>query len=172
VRAPSPFRVASMIAWMACALAPGAAASPRAAARPTAPRPPRMEVQPIGARAASATDELRERVRDHVARQLRVLAEARLLAAPAGYLVDGSIDALEIVARGDTLDLSCSVRLVVSARASGAMIAMTTGQAAIKNVRRGGRPGAEARLTLDVLDGATRAATEELIAHFEARRKS
>ena len=40
---------------------------------------------------------MRARMRELLARQLRVLTEARLLVAPTGYLVDGSIDSFTAV---------------------------------------------------------------------------
>jgi hypothetical protein len=122
----------------------------------------------MGARAAAATDAMRARMREHVARQLRVLVEGRVLNSPRGYLVDGSIDALEIVTSADALEISCSVRLILSARQSGAMLAMTTGQATFKSARRS-RPPAETHLELEVLDSAVRAAGDELISHFALR---
>jgi hypothetical protein len=162
----------SMVLLAGFALAPMPAAA-RRAARP--PRAPEIDVRSIGARAAAATDAMKARVQERVARQLRVLTDLRLLTSPGGYLVDGSIDTFETVALGDVLEISCSVRLIVSARGSGAMLAMTTGQAALKDARRPVKPAAQARLELDVLqvlDAATRAAADELISHFEARRKS
>mgnify|MGYP001596749559 CR=1 FL=1 len=44
----------------------------------------------MGVRATAATDAMRVRMREHVARQLRVLVEGRVLNSPHGYLVDGS----------------------------------------------------------------------------------
>ena len=136
-----------------------------------------LDVEAIGARAAGATDAMRARVRDHVAHHLRVLTEARLLASPRGYVVDGSIEALAVVDRPDGVEISGVVRLILSARASGAMLAMSTGQATLRQAapKNGGRPlpAAQAeRFELEVLDGAVRAASDELVQHFELRRKS
>jgi hypothetical protein len=135
---------------------------------------PALDVQPMGARAGAATGAMRARMREHVARNLRVLVDGRVLTSPHGYLVDGSIDTLDVYVdvAADTLQISCSVRLILSARRSGAMLAMTTGQATLKNARRARGPAAEARLELEVLDGAVRAASDELVEHFEARRKT
>lgn len=133
---------------------------------------PTIEVQPMGARAAAATDAMRARMREHVARQLHVLVEGRLLTAPRGYLVDGSIDALDVHVDADALEISCSVRLILSARRSGAMLAMTTGQATVTNARRMLKPAVETRLELEVLDDAVRAASDELISHFARRSAS
>ena len=132
---------------------------------------PALDVQPMGARAVAATDGMRARMREHVAQQLRVLVEGRLLTAHRGYLVDGSIDTLDVHVDvgADALEISCSVRLILSARRSGAMLAMTTGQATVTNARRILKPAAETRLELEALDGAVRAAGDELISHFARR---
>jgi len=174
-------RAASLPRLLACAFAlaaftlpPGTSAARRGArrvaARGRAPATaaPSLEVEAMGARAAAATDAMRARMREHVARQLRVLVEGRVLNSPHGYLVDGSIDALEIVTSADGLEISCSVRLILSAGRTGTMLAMTTGQATFKSARRS-RPPAEAHLELEVLDNAVRAAGDELISHFALR---
>jgi hypothetical protein len=176
VRAPHLPRVlASALVLVALLLPAGPAGARRSADRAergAAPEPPTLVVQPMGARAPAATDVLRARMREHVARQLRPLIDGRVLTSPQGYVVDGSIDTLDIVARADGLEISCSVRLILSARRSGAMLAMTTGQAMLKDGRRARGAAAEARLAVEVLDGAVRAASEELLEHFEARRKT
>jgi hypothetical protein len=178
VRAASlPRLLACAFALLACTLPPAASAARRGGGRRVAARvrapatataAPCLEVQTMGARATAATDAMRARMREHVARQLRVLVEGRVLNSPHGYLVDGSIDTLEIVTSADALEISCSVRLILSARRSGAMLAMTTGQATFKSARRS-RPPAEAHLELEVLDSAVRAAGDELISHFALR---
>src|SRR5262249_12818897 len=113
---------------------------------------------------------------DAVERQLRVLTETHVLASPQGYLVDGSIDALDVVVHPDLLEITCSVRLILSARRSGAMLAMTSGQATVQHQRRNPRAAATLALLppmqLEALDGAVRAASDELIQHFEQHRKS
>jgi hypothetical protein len=178
----NPVRAALLPRLLACAFAllavtlpPGTSAARRGGGRRVAARVrapattvPSLEVQTMGARAAAATDAMRARMREHVARQLRVLVKGRVLNSPHGYLVDGSIDALEIVTSGDALEISCSVRLILSARQSGTMLAMTTGQATFKSARRP-RPPAGAHLELEVLDNAVRAAGDELISHFALR---
>jgi hypothetical protein len=142
-------------------------------AREQAPeQAPEIDVEEIGAHAAAATDAMRARVREHVARQLRVLVDGRLLTAARGYVVDGSIDTLELVERPDGLELACTVRLILSARRSGAMVAMATGQATLKNGRHPLEAGQQGHLELEVLDGAVRAASDELVQHFESHRKS
>jgi hypothetical protein len=133
---------------------------------------PEIDVEEIGAHAAAATDAMRARVREHVARQLRVLVDGRLLTAARGYVVDGSIETLELVERPDGLELACTVRLILSARRSGAMVAMATGQATLKNGRHPLKAGQQGHLELEVLDGAVRAASDELVQHFESHRKS
>ena len=164
-------------AFALTALAPGVARARRGVSRHAEPRTqvreaaPPLEVQPMGARAAGATDAMRARMREHVAHHLRALTDGELLTSPSGYLVDGSIDTLELVERPDGLAISCSVRLILSARRSGAMLAMSTGQATLETPRRPHGPTPE-RLELEVLEGAVRAASDELIQHFEARRKS
>jgi hypothetical protein len=169
-------------AFALAALAPGSAGARPATARRASPRPaqvrarppaaPVVEVEQMGARAASATDALRVRMRERVAHHLRLLTEDRLLTAPQGYVVDGGIDTLTIVERPDGVEVSCAVRLVLSARRSGAMLLMTTGQASLKGPRRAVAGAPDERLELEVLDGAVRAASEELVQHFEARRKT
>jgi hypothetical protein len=55
------------------------------------------------------------------------------------------------------------------------MIAMTSGEASVRGARRGARTaaaGLRERLVNEVLDGAVRAASDELIQHFQAQRKS
>lgn len=141
-------------------------------ARRAAPGPGPVQVQPMGARAPAATNAMRARMREDVARHLRTLTEARLLVSPQGYLVDGSIDTLEVVERPDAVEISCGVRLILSSRRSGAMLAMTSGRASFRNPRSALKPALRERLELEVLDGAVRAASEELVQHFEARRKS
>jgi hypothetical protein len=140
---------------------------------PTRPGP--IEVQEMGGRAPGASEALRARMREQVARHVRALVEARLLTSPAGYVVDGSIDTLQVTERLDVLEVTCGVRLILSARRSGAMLAMTSGEASAR-ARRGQKPVARDReldrLIADVLDGAVRAASDELLLHFQARRKS
>jgi hypothetical protein len=151
-------------------------ASPLTQARRTIRTVVPLEVQPIGALAPQATEALRERMHDLVVRQLRVLTETHVLTSPHGYVIDGSIDAIDVTIRPDMVEISCSVRLILSGRRSGAMMAMTTGQATVTNPRRSPRPATILALLpamqLEALDGAVRAASEELIGHFEARRKS
>jgi hypothetical protein len=169
-------------AFALAALAPSPAGarpatSRRGAARPAqvrarVPSAPALEVEEMGARAPSATDVLRARMRERVAHHLRALIEGRLLTAPQGYVVDGSIDTLTIVERPDGLEVSCAVRLILSARRSGAMLLMTTGQASLRSPRRAVGAAADGRLEVEVLDGAVRAASDELVQHFEARRKT
>ena len=169
-------------AFALAALAPGSAgARPatarRAAARPAqvrarAPVAPALEVEEMGARAASATDALRAHMRERVAHHLRALIDGHLLTAPQGYVVDGSIDMLAMVERPDGLEVSCAVRLILSARRSGAMLLMTTGQASLRSSRHAVGSAADGRVELEVLDGAVRAASDELVQHFEARRKT
>jgi hypothetical protein len=169
-------------AFALAALAPSAAGARATTARRGAARPaqvrarvavaPALEVEEMGARAPTATDALRARMRERVAHHLRALTESRLLTAPQGYVVDGSIDTLTIVARPDGLEVSCAVRLILSARRSGAMLLMTTGQATLKSPRRAVGVTGDERLELEVLDGAVRAASDELVQHFEARRKT
>ncbi len=165
-------------AFALAALAPGPAG-----ARPTTSRraaqvrarvtvAPALEVEEMGARAATATDALRARMRERVAHHLRALIDGHLLTAPQGYVVDGSIDTLTIVEHPDGIEVSCAVRLILSARRSGAMLLMTTGQASLKSPRHSVGAAADGRLELEVLDGAVRAASEELVQHFEARRKT
>lgn len=63
------------------------------------------------------------------------------------------------------------MRLILSGRRSGAMLAMTSGAATV----RGGRrltPAQRERLVNEVLEGAVRAASDELVQHFQAQRKS
>ncbi|HTA18609.1 MAG TPA: hypothetical protein VK989_04920, partial [Polyangia bacterium] len=115
---------------------------------------------------------LRARMRERVAHHLRALIDGHLLTAPQGYVVDGSIDTLTIVERPDGLEVSCAVRLILSARRSGAMLLMTTGQASLRSPRRAVGAAADGRLEVEVLDGAVRAASDELVQHFEARRKT
>jgi hypothetical protein len=163
---------------LVCALALGAVVLPsggasarrpaRDAAAVRAPAPT-LDVQAMGATAAAVTDAMRARMREHVARQLRPLVDGRLLTSTRGYLVDGSIDKLEVVVSADGLEISCSVRLILSARRSGAMLLMTNGQATFKNARRGLKPAAQYRLELEVLDDAVRAASDELVGHFSLR---
>ena len=182
MRAPSlrrPRQLAFAFALAALTLAPGAARARRGAARRTERRAHEqrtlaapLEVEEMGARAQTATDALRARMREHVALHLRALTDGRLLTSPHGYLVDGSIDALTIVERPDGLEISCSVRLILSARRSGAMLAMSSGEATLRKPRRARGAALEARLEAEVLDGAVRAASDELIQHIEARRKS
>jgi hypothetical protein len=132
-----------------------------------------LDVQPIAAGAALATPAMRARMRELLARQLRVLTEARLLLAPAGYLVDGSIDSFIVTSKPDMLEISCSVKLILSARRSGAILMLASGQATMKNPsRRQVRPAQQTRLENETLDSAAHAAGEELIQHFEAHRKS
>jgi len=139
-----------------------------------------LEVRAIGARAVAATDALRARVRDRVARHLRVLTEGRLLSSPRGYVVDGSIDTLDVVDGPDGLKISCVVRLIVSARGSDAMLAFATGEATLKQPASGNAhrqaatapPESIERLAGETLDGAVRASCDELVQHFESRRKS
>jgi hypothetical protein len=165
-------------AFALAALAPGSAgarpttARRAAQVRARAPLAPALEVEEMGARAATATDALRARMRERVAHHLRALTEGRLLTAPQGYIVDGSIDTLTIVERPDGLEVSCAVRLILSARRSGAMLLMTTGQASLKSPRHAVSGATDGRLELEVLDGAVRAASDELVQHFEARRKT
>jgi hypothetical protein len=163
---------------LACALAlsavvlPSAGAAARRPARHAAEvrrRAPTLDVQAMGATAAAVTDTMRARMREHVARQLRPLVDGRLLTSSRGYLVDGSIDELEVVVNAGGVEISCSVRLILSARRSGAMLLMTNGQATFKNARRGLKPAAEYRLELEVLDEAVRAASDELVSHFSLR---
>lgn len=74
--------------------------APRALEARRAPlRPGPIEVQQMGGRGAGATDALRLRMREQVARHVRVLSEAHLLASPHGYVVDGSIESLQLVER-------------------------------------------------------------------------
>jgi hypothetical protein len=151
--------------------------APRALeARRAPPRPGPIEVQQMGGRATTGvTDALRERMREQVARHVRALTEARLLSSPHGYLVDGSIQTVHVVERPDGLEVSCGVRLILSARRSGAMLVMTSGEATVRGGRRGSRATSAAlreRLVNEVLDGAVRAASDELLQHFQAQRKS
>jgi hypothetical protein len=172
-------------AFALAALAPGSAGARPTMARRTAARPaqvrarapvapvaPALEVEEMGARAAAATDALRARMRERVAHHLRALIDGHLLTAPQGYVVDGSIDTLTIVERPDGLEVSCAVRLILSARRSGAMLLMTTGQASLSSPRHAAGSAADGRFELEVLDGAVRAASDELVQHFEARRKT
>jgi hypothetical protein len=146
--------------------------TPQARRAPRGPGP--VVVQAMGARAPAATEAMRARMRDQVARNLRVLTEARLLSSPAGYVVDGSIDAFVVVDRTDNVEITCAVRLILSGRRSGAMVAMTSGQASYSDPdpRRPLKPALRERLETEVLDDAVRAASEELVQHFESRRKS
>ncbi|HVZ74567.1 MAG TPA: hypothetical protein VHJ20_19430 [Polyangia bacterium] len=164
MRAPSPIALALTLTF---AFVRVGEAAPRPRTRATI-----IDVAPIGARATAATPELRARVRDLVAARVRALAATHVLFSPSGYVVDGSVDELTITSREGAPEISCGVRLILSGRASGAMIAMTTGQAAFRGGRRALDARAQARLVLDVLDDATRAALDELEAHFSARRKS
>jgi hypothetical protein len=115
-------------------------------------------------------------MREQVARNVRALTEARLLTSPHGYVVDGSIDTMQIVERADGLEVTFGVRLILSARRSGAMLAMTSGEATLRARRQ--KPAARGRereldhLLNEVLDGAVRAASDELLLHFQAQRKS
>jgi hypothetical protein len=158
------------VAVLAVGAAPAQAGS--AAARRAPAAAPPVEVKAMGARALAATDAMRARMRDEVTRRLRELAERRVQTSPYGYLVDGSIDALDVVQKPDALEISCSVRLILSARRSGAILLMTTGQAMLKDARRAPKPATLTRLELDALDGAVRAASDELVQHLETRRKS
>jgi hypothetical protein len=151
---------------MALLLAPRPLEARRA---PTRPGP--IEVQEMGGRAPAATEALRATMREQVAHHIHALADARLLTSPQGYVVDGSIDNLQIAERPDGLEVTCGVRLILSARRSGAMLAMTSGEASVR-ARRGQKPAARERLVNEVLDGAVRAASDELLLHFQARRKS
>jgi hypothetical protein len=141
-----------------------------------------IDVQDIGARAPAATDAMRARVRERVARHLRALTDEHLLTSPRGYVVDGSIESLVVVDRPDGVEISCAVRLILSARGSDAMLALSTGEATLRQPRGARRPPApagapetsrpEERLELEALDGAVRAASDELVQRFESRRKS
>ena len=128
----------------------------------------------MGARAPAATAAMKEHMRVEVARHLRVLTDQRLLSSPAGYVVDGSIDAFVVVDRPDNVEITCGVRLILSGRRTGAMVAMTSGQATYSDPgpRRPLKPALRERIVTEVLDDAVRAASEELVQHFESRRKS
>ena len=167
VPSPTHLRLCVIASFVMTLLAPE---SPQA--RP--PRPGAFEVQPIGARASAATDVMRARMRVEVARHLRVLTDAQLLTSPAGYVVDGSIDTFDVVERPRAVEISCGVRLILSGRRSGAMVAMTSGQASYSDPdpRHPLKPALRSQLELEVLDEAVRAASEELVEHLQARRKS
>jgi hypothetical protein len=171
LRAPRPARLTFiLIAVLALGAAPVKA---RSAAARRAPVPaPTVEIKPMGARASGATDVMRARMRDEVTRRLRELGDRRLLTSPYGYLVDGSIDTFSVVQKPDGIEVACSVRLILSARRSGALLVMTTGQALLKDPHRAPKPATLARLELETLDGAVRAASDELTQHLETRRKS
>jgi len=138
------------------------------------PRPGQVEVQAMGARAPGATEAMRAHMRAEVARRLRVLDEAQLLTSPAGYVVDGSIDTFVVVERPRAVEISCGVRLILSGRRSGAMVAMTSGQASYSDPdpRHPLKPALRDSIQLEVLDEAVRAASEELVEHLQSRRKS
>jgi hypothetical protein len=168
VQLPSPKRsvLCATILSIVVSMAPRALEARRA---PTRPGP--VEVQAMGGSAPGVTDALRAHMREQVARQVRALADARLLTSPQGYVVDGSIQTLQVVERADALDVSCGVRLILSARRSGAILVMTSGEASVR-ARRSARPALRERLLQEVLEGAVHAASDELLQHFQARRKS
>lgn len=158
------------LAWCALVIA---LLAPRALeARRAPPRPGPVEIQVMGGRGPGVTDALRARMREQVVRQVRVLSEARLLPSPYGYVVDGSIETVQIVERPDGVELTCRVRLILSGRRSGAMLLMTQGEASLRSARRSLKPAQREQLVHEVLEGAVRAASDELLQHYQAQRKS
>ena len=89
-------------------------------------------------------------------------------------VVDGSIDSFDVIERPRAVEVSCGVRLILSGRRSGAMVAMTSGHASYSDpdARRPLKGVQRDRVELEVLDEAVRAASEELVEHLQARRKS
>jgi hypothetical protein len=122
-------------------------------------------VKGMGDKSRRASPALRERMRAFVARDLAGFRGP----VRGGYTVDGAIRTLTVTNRGDMVAATCSVELILSARATNGIIMMSSGEATVEQPRYRLRQMAPGALEADALENAVRGASEELRQHFAAR---
>jgi hypothetical protein len=122
-----------------------------------------IAINAMGDKTHHASTGLRERMREFVASELKGFRNHR----PGGYRIDGSIKSLTVSSRLDTIEVECSVELVLSTWGN-AIVMMSTGEAIVQRQRRQVRGSVQAAMEVEALEHAVRGASQELRAHFAA----
>jgi hypothetical protein len=120
-----------------------------------------ITVQSMGDKTRKASGELRQRMRDFVAAEVRGFGKL----GAGGYTVDGAIKVLSISNQSDPVEVKCGVELVLST-AGQSIVMMTSGEAIVQRQRRHFRLGMQPAMEIEALQHAVRGASEELRQHF------
>jgi hypothetical protein len=126
-----------------------------------------IDVSPMADGTGRASPALRARMRQLVqAASARFHRRGLAGGGGGGYAIDGTIKTLGTTMRGDVVEVTCAVQLVLSTRRGAAIIMMTSGEAVVERSRRQYRPSMQPSLEIEALDNAVRGAADELRQHF------
>lgn len=131
-------------------------------------QPLAVAVAQFGDRSGQALPALRNTVRGEIVEMLRRQPHVSLVAlgdVHASFVVDGAITSLGLVPRGDDVEVSCVVNLVVS-RPSRGIVLVTSGEASLQVPRSRYRPERRVALEEEAARLAAAGAHEKLRAFF------
>jgi HEAT repeats len=145
---------------------PPPAGSPGIRRRPA--RKMSFEVKGVGDRSQRAGPALRSHMRDFLIDQLRPFGDVSPHEHQGDYAVDGVIKDLSVTTREGDVEVSCAVQLMVSRQPAGGVFLLTSGEATVQKPKRQWKPQQTPGMQLEALEGAVRAATEDIVRHLSA----